>query len=312
MINPTTPDTPPDFYSVNNDYIGTREVKNSHEVVQFQNNSSVRIWYNEQTIDFELHWHTALEIIMPITDHYDVVAKQISYHLFPNDILVIPSGEMHHLLAPDNGKRFIFLFDPSPLMKLKGFSAIQPLLAQPLYITKNTYPKIYDDLFRILNQMQDEYFRENEFAELTIYSLLLNFFVILGHNHIDTKNPFPNVRLNKQHEYIQRFNDLLDYIDLHYTEDLNLDELADMIGFSKYHFSRLFKQYTDFSFTDYLNYRRIKKAEQLLEEHKLPVTDVALQSGFNSISTFNRLFRKVKNCTPSEYRSMNGNNPFLI
>ena len=305
MINSTGVNTPPDFYTVNSDFAGIRDVKDSHEVVQFQNNSSVRIWYNEQDVDYELHWHTALEIIMPIANHFDVVAKQISYHLLPNDILVIPSGEMHHLIAPDSGKRFIFLFDPSLLIKLKGFSGIQPLLAHPLYITKSTYPKIYDDLFRILNQMQNEYFRKNEFAELTIYSLLLNFFVNLGHDHIDTQNPFPNVRLHKQHEYIQKFNDLLDYIDLHCTEDLILEELADMIGFSKYHFSRLFKQYTNFSFNDYVNYRRVKLAEKLLETPELPVTDIALQSGFNSISTFNRIFRKVKDCTPSEYRSMN-------
>lgn len=304
MIQQTL-NTPPDFYTVNNDFIGARDVRDSHEVVQFQNNSSIRIWHNEQDADFELHWHTALEIIMPIENHYDVVAKQISFHLMPNEILVIPSGEMHHVIAPDSGRRFIFLFDPSPFIKLKGFSGIQPLLAQPLYITQNTYPLIYDDLFRLLNQMQNEYFHRNEFAELTIYSLLLNFFVILGRDHINTKNPFLNVRLHKQHEYIEKFNDLLDYIDLHCTEDLVLDDLADMVGFSKYHFSRLFKQYTDFSFTDYVNYRRVKMAEKLLEKPELPVTDIALQSGFNSISTFNRLFRKVKNCTPSEYRSMN-------
>ena len=151
--------------------------------------------------------------------------------------------------------------------------------------------------------MRNEYFRKNEYAELTIYALLINLFVKFGYNHIQTQDLFPNVRSYKQKEYVKKFNDLLDYIDKHYTEELNLEEIADCIGFSKYHFSRLFKQYTGFTFCDYLCYRRIKAAELLLSRQDLSITEVALQSGFSSISTFNRIFKQQKKCTPSEYRS---------
>lgn len=302
---PLNSSEPRDFYTVNSDYIGSRNVRDTHEVVQFQNNSSVRIWCNEQNSVFETHWHTALEIIMPQINYYDVTAKGIPFHLMPGDILVIPPGEMHRLTAPESGRRFIYLFDPSALMKLKGFAGIQSILSAPLLITGDTHPKIYEEMQQILNQMQQVYFEREEYAELSIYSLLLNFMVKLGFDHFDSRNPFPNVRLNKQKEYIQKFNDLLDYIDQHYMEDLVLEELADMIGFSKFHFSRLFRQYTNFSFNDYVNYRRLKVAEELLAKPELTVTDVALQAGFPSISTFNRLFRKSKNCTPSEYRAMN-------
>lgn len=293
-----------DYYTVNNDYLGERNVTDSYELVQYHDNSSVRIWCNEQVIDFEMHWHAALEIIMPIDNYYDVTANQISYHLLPGDILIIPSGEMHKLSAPDSGRRFIYLFDPF-IMKLKGFSSIQSILAHPMLVTKVTFPKTYNELYNLLNQMQYEYFSENEYAELSIYSLLLHFFASLGYDHIDSANPFPNVRLNKKKEYIKKFNELLEYIDTHYMDELKLDDLANMIGFSKFHFSRLFQQYTNFSFVSYVNYRRLKAAEELLMQPELTVTDVAIQSGFNSISTFNRLFQREKNCTPSEYRAMN-------
>ena len=59
---------------------------------------------------------------------------------------------------------------------------------------------------------------------------------------------------------------MLDYIDAHYTEDLTLDAVASYSGFSKYHFTRLFKQYANTTFYDYLSYKRIKVAEQLLTE----------------------------------------------
>ena len=78
-----------------------------------------------------------------------------------------------------------------------------------------------------------------------------------------------------------------------------------MAGYSKYHFSRLFSEYTKETFCDYLNLRRIKAAEELLLNDSLSVTEIAMQSGFSSIATFNRLFRSLKGCSPSEYRKLN-------
>lgn len=294
-----------DMYVANNDFSGTRRVTNDQEVVQYLNNSTIRIWFNELTRGFENHWHSAMEIILPIQNYFDVRVGEQSYHLLPNEILVIPPGEVHELIAPDSGQRFIYLFDISLISKLRGFSGIQSMLAQPLYINKKDYPQIYDELLQILSSMQTEYFAKKEYSELTIYALLLNFFTKLGYNRISTSNLFPNVRLYKQKEYIQKFNKLIEYIDNHYMEDLSLENIAENTGFSKYHFSRLFKQYTGFTFCDYVCHRRIKVAEELLAKPDLSITEVALQAGFPSISTFNRLFKQYKGCTPSEYRTKN-------
>lgn len=295
-----------DFYSVNNDYKGVRNLDDEKkEVVEYRNDSSIRIWYNEQTEGFDCHWHQALEVIMPVENYYTAIINNSEYHIKPDEILIIPPGIVHELIAPSTGKRFIFLMDISQLVGLKGFSGINALLAEPLYVTRETYPNIHDDIYQIFVQMRNEYFYKNEYAELTIYSLMINMFVKFGYNHISTTDLFPNVRLYKQKEYVQKFNDLLDYIDKHYMEDLNLEDIADSIGFSKYHFSRLFKQYTNFTFCDYLCYRRIKAAELLLVQPDLSITEVALQSGFSSISTFNRIFKQQKDCTPSEFRTKN-------
>jgi AraC-type DNA-binding domain-containing proteins len=294
-----------DFYGINHDFTGTRDVRDSQETVSFHNNSTIRIWPNTQVESFEAHWHAALEIIMPVENYYDVRVGETDYHIRPGEIIVIPPGELHELHAPDSGSRFIFMFDISLITKLKGFVGIQSILSQPLYVTKDTYPQIYEDIYQLLIQMRNEYFNKNEYAELTIFSLLLNFFTKFGYNHINANNLFPNVRLYKQKEYIQKFNSLMEYIDIHYMEELNLEDIAESTGFSKYHFSRLFKQYTGFTFCDYLCHRRIKVAEELLARPDLSITEAALQAGFPSISTFNRLFKQYKNCTPSEYRSRN-------
>ncbi len=294
-----------DFYSTNSDFTGSREVKNSQELVEFHNASTIRIWLNEQNIGFPAHWHSAMEIIMPVENNYILVTNNDTYTVEPGNILIVPPGEMHEIIAPEFGKRFIFMFDLSLIAKLNSFSGIESVLSQPLFITEETHPQIYDEIYQLLLRMRNEYFSKTEYAELMIYSLLLNFFVKIGYNHLNTGNLFPNVRLYKQKEYVQKFNALMDYIDEHYMEDLNLETIAKSIGFSKFHFSRLFKQYTNFTFCDYLCYRRIKVAEELLAEPDLSITEIALQAGFPSISTFNRLFKQRKNCTPSEYRSKN-------
>ncbi|MFQ9243912.1 MAG: helix-turn-helix domain-containing protein [Lachnospiraceae bacterium] len=266
-----------EYYDANSDFPGLWELdENRREDVDFRNSSSIRIWYNDLTSNYATHWHNALEIIIPIDNYYDVEVKGISYHLRPDEILIIPPGKLHQLTAPSSGSRFIYLLDISCLEGLKGFAGIKSLLTAPLFVTKESYSHIYEDVYDLLARMRNEYFRKNEYAELTIYALLINLFVKFGYNHIQTQDLFPNVRSYKQKEYVKKFNDLLDYID---------------------------KQYTGFTFCDYLCYRRIKAAELLLSRQELSITEVALQSGFSSISTFNRIFKQQKKCTPSEYRS---------
>lgn len=295
-----------DFNSVNNDFSGTRTIQpDSQELVSFHYSSAVRIWRNDQNVDFDPHWHTALEILLPVENWYDAIIHDETYHLVPGDILIIPSGELHTLKAPEKGVRFVFLLDISSIAKLHGFASIESVMNGPLYINKNTYPHIYDDVYHILLQMRNEYYSKQEFAELTIFSLLLNLFVKLGTNHLNSAELFPSTRPYKQREYVNKFNSVMDYIDAHYMEEFTLDDVASATGFSKYHFSRLFKQYTGYSFCSYICRRRIKIAEELLEQPDLSITEIAMQSGFASISTFNRVFRQQKNCSPSEYREKN-------
>jgi len=80
--------------------------------------------------------------------------------------------------------------------------------------------------------------------------------------------------------------------------------VADITGFSKYHFTRLFKQFTNISFYKYLNQKRIANAETLLINPDMSITEVALHSGYTSLSAFIRMFKLIKNCTPTEFRHM--------
>ena len=85
-------------------------------------------------------------------------------------------------------------------------------------------------------------------------------------------------------------------------QELTLESVADYIGFSSCYFSRIFKQATGYHFVEYLTLQRVKRAQALLSDTSLNITDISYQSGFKSISTFNRVFKQYRSCSPREYR----------
>lgn len=292
-------------YNINNDFSGSRSVRSFQEFVEYHGEDAVRIWYNDHSANYDSHWHSALEIIMPMENWYDATIDDKDYHVLPGEILIIPSGALHSLSAPQTGSRFIFLFDVSSIATLHGFSQIESIFTPPQCISKATHPQIYDDVYQLLMQMRNDYFSEKDFAELSIFALLLNLLVIIGTNHLNSLNFLSSMRPAKQRAYTNKFNTVIEYIDTHYMYDLCLDDVAAAADFSKFHFSRLFKQYTGFTFCDYIRHRKIKAAEELLNQSDLTVTEIAMQSGFVSLSTFNRVFRQLKHCSPTEYREKN-------
>lgn len=275
-----------------------------YEKVDYENNSSILLHINHETENYTTHWHTAIELIMPVTNYYTVTIGKTSYCLSEGEILIIPPGELHELIAPEEGTRRILLFDFSLISNLRGFSNIASVLNQPRLINETTAPEILPQLQNLFDEITSEYNSKNTLREAAIYALIIQMFVLLGRKYMSTENLFPDVKVNKQKEYIEKFNLIFDYINNNFMEDISLEVIADVAGFSKFHFSRLFKQFTDISFYDYLNQRRVKEAEKYLLNPSLSITEIALRSGFSSISTFNRVFKSFKECTPTEFKNL--------
>lgn len=92
------------------------------------------------------------------------------------------------------------------------------------------------------------------------------------------------------------------YIDEHSEEDLSLEKVAQIAGFSTYHFCRLFKKELRTSFSEYLNFVRMCKSEKLLADTGRQIADIAREVGFSTPTNYNRVFKKIKGVTPTEYR----------
>ncbi len=98
---------------------------------------------------------------------------------------------------------------------------------------------------------------------------------------------------------------VIEYIDENFDKKLTLDYLAEMAGFSKYHFARVFKESTGFTITEQINARRCEEAKKLLLEAGESISEIGQQCGFDNASYFTRTFKRYTGLLPSEYAQNN-------
>lgn len=278
----------------------------TRETVAFRNSSLVRFYRNEVYEDFPPHWHLPGEIIAPLENTYEVTVAGQTLTLSPGDVLIIASSELHSIKAPKVGARYILNFPTDFFEQIPDLVFVLSIL-QPYYLlSAAAAPRITEELMEILRKIEMEHNSSTAvFRDAEICSLLVHFFVLMGRYAVNLDR-FQNLAPPKQQEYADRFVSICDYINSHCNENLTLEQISEQAGFSKYHFARLFRELTGTTVHNYVTNRRILYAQSLLADKSISVTEVSMRSGFNSLATFNRIFKKQLGCTPSEYRKLNG------
>lgn len=94
---------------------------------------------------------------------------------------------------------------------------------------------------------------------------------------------------------------VLDYIELHYAENLSVSKLAGLVYFSEYHFMRFFKKHMNMTCVEYINAFRLEKAVKLFEQGNTSILDVSLSVGFHNLSYFYKLFKRKYQMTPKAF-----------
>ena len=259
--------------------------------------------------DFEIypdHWHTAIEIIMPVENQYQVSCRKELFTIQEGELLIINSGVIHGMPSTVHGERLILQVDLPLLHGVADMKSTLSTIPQALLLTPSTAPAIHAKVQELMLEISREYYSGAILISASIYAKLLEMLVLVGREYAGKRNTSDMVS-GKQQEHTEKLLTLCNYIHEHCTEDLCLDEAAALAGFSKYHFTRLFKNYTGVSFYKYLNQKRIEHAEKLLADPDLSITEVALQSGFSSLSSFIRMFKLINDCTPTEFRNLHEN-----
>ena len=218
-----------------------------------------------------------------------------------NIITLALEGRLDTTTAPELDKEIDVVIEETADL-IFDFKDLEEFFSEPRLVNPNTAPNIYSHIYEHFMEINDLYFLYgNKVCELSIYSHLL---AILGTLAMEaSKAEAVTLINNKERENYIKFKSLINYINTHYMDNLTLEYAANFVGFSKFHFSRLFKEYTDSTFYDYLLQRRIQAAMVMLDDDSISIMSVAIKCGFNNQTTFCRCFTNVAGCSPSQYRT---------
>ncbi|MBQ8787527.1 MAG: helix-turn-helix transcriptional regulator [Oscillospiraceae bacterium] len=261
------------------------------ENIEFNRTPCFWIYDSPEYKEYPMHWHNAVEILMPTENVFPVICGDKEYILNENDILIIPPGELHNLKA-QHGRRIIMLCDNAMFKDNPALAEVCRIFSQPVWINENYSRGFVSELNKSVMEMVRIFDSSPSFCEIQLYGKLIEILLKIAKYNKSMDN-----KSDEKKELIKR------YIDTFYMSAITLDSLSEAIGYSKFHLSRFFTK-NNTSFSDMLNARRIKEAEIMLRNENTPITQVAMNVGFSSITTFNRAFRKFKDCTPTQFRKM--------
>lgn len=273
-----------------------------HEKDIFPEDCLFRLEYNIiRDFYYPMHWHNAIEMVYISEGFCNVNVSGMKYCLSEREILMVPAGEIHDIHASGNGSRVFIQFDMSSSDVLKNTGSLKLLLAQTVKIANED--RLHDFIEEQIEKIIEEYGKK-EFA----YMLSLNariYDILAATLRSQAQKIGNDIKNNFKKVFgLERINNALIFIEENYREDITLKDVSKAAGFSEYHFSRVFKEIMEKNFHYYINEFRVRKAEKLFMNNDITISQAAYEAGFNSVVTFNRIFKAIKGCTPSFYKKL--------
>ncbi len=243
--------------------------------------------------NFSFHWHEHYELCQFLTKPGRFLVNGQMIHAEPGDIIAINEQTVHRLMVDHDNTHLRIIQFPVRIL-LPTTATIKPL--QP-HITKaelDALPELQETLDRLFQIMDLEYRalldERNPFLQslcAAVYFLLMRHFATE-----ETSVSSSNER--------REFYKVADFINQHYTGNINIQIIAAQLYISRGRLARLFRKYSGMDLNEYINSLRIKQTNQLLLQG-YRITEAATESGFQSIRTFNNLYRFHMGMTPTEY-----------
>lgn len=282
-------------------HVYSRTLQGLEEVIQYLPNSHVKIWYNTEPASYDEHFHNCIEIIFMLEGDSSALFQASKIEITTGDILIIPPYMMHGTKASHQYRQFVLQLDVSPLSIFGIYSSSNSTINDILLCNEQKCPQIYDTIYNNVIDMINSYFTYEPYWELETYSHFLQMLSCIGHADLTSSKSRITSSASALKEHSDKFAEVLQYIEANYSEQLTLDNVASLIGFSKYHFIRLFKEYTGTTFYEYLTAKRIQHAKELLFTN-MGITEIAFSCGFNNQTSFCRTFKKECGVPPTVFR----------
>lgn len=281
-------------------------MKGYFEKTVLESDFPMRFFFNDGSVSTQHHWHEDIEIIYIVNGKLKAGVNKEVYNLSKGDILIIGPGEVHYFLKENNlSVRAVIQFRMSIYDSFnsgtKDRLTLKPTFSNCKLLREDD--KIHEILEKQIRDIIKEHEESKEGYKLFLKARLYDLAGILL--RYLPKDQGKGENREKQKERLEKLDTVMQYVEKNYDKRITLDEISNVAGFSKFYFTRFFKENTGMTFIDYLNNFRIAKSEWLLLNEENSITDVAFKSGFNSVKTFNRVFKKLKENSPKEYKNLN-------
>jgi AraC-like DNA-binding protein/mannose-6-phosphate isomerase-like protein (cupin superfamily) len=261
------------------------------------------------------HAHEHLQLCYMMSGSCVHVTNGRSYILTKGDLFSIPPYQEHRLELRESMDFVLIQIDFMPhvineslrdltrMQTFVDFAYIRPLISQEDLIPKMSLPPSSQSLVEnALNVMITEWNEKEDGYQLAIKAELLKLLVITGRQYAR----YSETQGQQEHREVllhrEAFYKAISYMESHYHENLNLEDLANIAYMSPSYFSSMLRLIKGKSYIEFLSAIRMQEAMVLLRGSDLNITEIALRVGYNHISHFNRMFKKHTGVTPRDFR----------
>lgn len=255
-----------------------------------------------------IHWHNDLEINLIREGEAVFQVYQKSYRVRTGEGFLLNRNVPHSCSSPGNEhvRYSTILVRPDFLYGDFG-SDVERKCFQP-FLQNSAIPCIYltgfdengKEILQKLNQVEEAFERKRFCYELKIKGLLCEAFAMILYGHRQELTKFVPANLQE----LERLEKMLNYLNMHFTEVISLQDLADQVHLSREVCCRLFKKMTGKTITGYLEEYRVNKSFSLVQSGQYSMTQITEMVGFSNPSRFASAFRKQFGCNPGEYNSV--------
>lgn len=238
---------------------------------------------------FPLHMHRSFEIILLLEGEMTVTVEKREYPLSAGEMIFIKPNYVHSLQTGKTSRHILCIFSP----ELIGAIADPLILHRFRSPVIQNVPRMYRELFE----------SASECMNLGAIKGILYTMGGLFYGQLDLTAEDPGVR----GKHLLR--DIFRYVDESMDRPCSLRDLGETLGYSPAYLSRFFHAGVGMPYSDYVRNVKISHACYLLRKTRVGILDIAAQCGYSSISSFNRNFKQMTGCSPSEYKREAIGNP---
>ena len=257
-----------------------------------------------RSFQIPVHWHDEFEIIYVRSGFLAVSISGESYIGKTGDAFVVSPGNLH-LMGSQTGTvdYYTFLF-PLKYISFRTDDMLDEKLLEPLNSGHLMIcPRVKDTAKELCEQLIEIYEAKKDESESKITTQVKTKIILLQFILEMWKKGFVIENDTSGRNTVEK--EMVSYIQQNFTGKISLREFGEQFHLSEKYISRYFKEHFHITLSQYVTYLRLEHAKQLLQDTDIPVTDVAMQSGYQNVSYFIRSFQKAYAVSPLKYRKNN-------